>query len=329
MSQLRISIALCTYNGSQYLPPQLESLLGQSRRPDELVVCDDGSTDGTVAFLEDFAERAPFAVRIVRNTVRLGPTKNFEQAISLCNGDLIACCDQDDYWMESKLATLGECLTHDQDAGYAFSDMVLWRGGELNTDGGTMWQGTGFDSARYRAYSAAEQVRELLKYDRVTGATLLFKAQFRPYLLPISEHWFHDGWIAMLLSCLGHKGLPVNSPLIYYRLHAGQQTAVGRETSLQRIRRSRHVKYEAYLRQAQRFADMQERLQKMGAAHAVSIPAAVFADLKEKERHLTARATFHTQPQWRRVGPVLRELQSGRYHRYSETWNCVLKDLLL
>ncbi len=329
MNQPRISIALCTYNGHQYLPAQLKSIVCQSRLPDELIACDDGSTDGTLALLDDFAHHAPFSVQIVRNADNLGSTKNFEKAIGLCSGDLIACCDQDDYWMEDKLATLEDCLAHDQHAGYTFSDMILWHGGDRNLATDTMWQGTGFDSETYRKASPHEQVRELLKFDRVTGATLMFRATFKPYLLPISDYWFHDGWIAMLLSCLGHKGVPAGKPTIYYRLHTAQQTAIGRETLLQRIWRSRHVQYAAYMRQAQRFTDIQSRLQAIDATGTASASANTLNLLAQKEHHLAARASFHAKPAWQRVGPVMRELGSGRYHQYSDTWSCVLKDLFL
>ena len=58
------SIALCTYNGARFLPAQLESILRQTRLPDELIACDDGSTDGTLELLRDFARQAPFQVEL-------------------------------------------------------------------------------------------------------------------------------------------------------------------------------------------------------------------------------------------------------------------------
>src|SRR5271154_4257677 len=69
---MRVSVAMCTYNGAQYLGEQLESFVAQSRPPDELVVCDDGSTDATPQILADFAGRAPFDVRIFRNKANVG-----------------------------------------------------------------------------------------------------------------------------------------------------------------------------------------------------------------------------------------------------------------
>src|SRR5215207_2518174 len=100
---VRISIALCTYNGEQYLQQQLDSFVAQSRPPDELVVCDDRSTDRTVPIVEDFAKRAPFRVELVINETNLGSTRNFEKAIGLCTGDIIFLADQDDVWLPEKL----------------------------------------------------------------------------------------------------------------------------------------------------------------------------------------------------------------------------------
>jgi glycosyltransferase involved in cell wall biosynthesis len=106
-----ISIAMGTFNGARFLAEQLDSILAQNRLPDELVVCDDRSSDRTPDILASFAESAPFAVRIHRNESQLGWFANFLQASSKCGGDLIAFCDQDDVWLPEKLARCEEILT--------------------------------------------------------------------------------------------------------------------------------------------------------------------------------------------------------------------------
>ena len=79
----RISVAMCTHNGGRYLQEQLESIALQSRLPLELIVCDDQSTDDTTLILNRFKAEAPFAVKVIRNSRRLGSTRNFDQAIGL------------------------------------------------------------------------------------------------------------------------------------------------------------------------------------------------------------------------------------------------------
>lgn len=102
----RISVALATYNGAEFLEEQLASVAAQTRLPDELVVTDDGSHDDTLAIAERFATAAPFPVKIHRSEERLGYRGNFRRAVRLCSGSLIAFCDQDDVWSPDKLASI-------------------------------------------------------------------------------------------------------------------------------------------------------------------------------------------------------------------------------
>jgi glycosyltransferase involved in cell wall biosynthesis len=98
-----ISIAMATYNGARFIREQLDSLAAQTVLPVELIVADDGSTDDTLAIVEEFAKTALFHVQIVRNETRLGYRTNFMKCAALCTGDLIAFCDQDDIWFSQKL----------------------------------------------------------------------------------------------------------------------------------------------------------------------------------------------------------------------------------
>lgn len=110
MSELKISVALATFNGARYLQDQLDSLAAQMHQPTELVVTDDGSTDTTLALLQRFAEQAPFSVKIHCNQERLGYGMNFLKAASLCTGDAVAFCDQDDVWLPVKLQKLAQAF---------------------------------------------------------------------------------------------------------------------------------------------------------------------------------------------------------------------------
>ncbi|MDL5159548.1 glycosyltransferase [Actinomycetospora termitidis] len=98
-----LSVVLATFHGARWLPDQLASLADQTRRPDELVVSDDGSDDGTPEILADFARRAPFDVRVLQGP-RTGLADNFRHALTASCGDVIAWCDQDDVWLPAKLA---------------------------------------------------------------------------------------------------------------------------------------------------------------------------------------------------------------------------------
>jgi hypothetical protein len=100
----KISVAIASYNGAAFIGEQLASIAAQTRLPDELVVSDDGSQDETCAIVEAFAKTAPFPVRLLRQTARLGILDNFYAAFGACTGDILVYCDQDDVWMPEKLA---------------------------------------------------------------------------------------------------------------------------------------------------------------------------------------------------------------------------------
>jgi glycosyltransferase involved in cell wall biosynthesis len=93
-----VSVAMATYNGERFLPDMLESLAAQTRPPDELIVRDDASQDGTVGLLHAFARRMPFRVEVVAGDQRLGYAQNFVAASQACRGSLVFFADQDDVW---------------------------------------------------------------------------------------------------------------------------------------------------------------------------------------------------------------------------------------
>ena len=98
-----VSVAMATFNGAGFIAEQLASIRRQTRPPDELVVTDDGSSDETLAIIEQFAAQSAFPVRIIRNPVRLGYRANFMTNFSQCRSDIIAVSDQDDIWDSRKL----------------------------------------------------------------------------------------------------------------------------------------------------------------------------------------------------------------------------------
>ncbi|HET7576763.1 MAG TPA: glycosyltransferase [Sphingomicrobium sp.] len=108
--RLRVSIAMATYNGERFIREQLDSFAAQTRLPDELAVCDDGSTDATIEVVREFAATAPFHVRLECNSTNLGSNENFSKAVSMCSGDWIFFSDQDDRWHSEKISRVLECF---------------------------------------------------------------------------------------------------------------------------------------------------------------------------------------------------------------------------
>lgn len=219
-----ISVALCTYNGERFLPGQLASIARQTRLPDQVVICDDGSSDRTIEIAEAFARSVPFRVEVHRNAVNLGSTRNFEQAILACTGSLIALSDQDDLWHPDRLRRSEEELEWHPEAGLVFTD------GEVIDDNGDrigvrLWENfelVGMRKEELRGGNFIPMTRKRF----VTGATVMFRARYRPYCFPVGDRWVHDGWLAALIGSIASIRL-IDEQLIEYRQHSSQQIGLG------------------------------------------------------------------------------------------------------
>jgi hypothetical protein len=328
---LRVSIAMCTYQGERFLPEQLDSIAGQTRLPDEMVVCDDGSTDGTVGLLESFAADAGFPVKVIRNERNLGSTKNFEQAIGAVSGDVIALSDQDDVWHAGKLATIEEALEADQGASAVFTDADLIDDASRSTGYG-LWDTIGFTRELRRRVASGDAVPQLLVGNVVTGAALAFRSSFRDLVLPIPQGWVQDAWIGLLLAAAGRL-LPLDDSLIRYRVHQAQQIGVPPARSrldmfrhrMQLGRRALKQERPVLMAQAEAFSQAAERLRSM--ADRYPCPPGVLEDIEEKVRHFRVRGAMLEDPhRWRSVS---REWSAGAYGRYSHGAISAAKDLLL
>jgi len=248
---------MCTYNGDRFLGEQLRSIAVQTVIPDELVVCDDCSSDSTIQILENFAATAPFPVRILRNPKNLGSTQNFAKAIGLCRGELIALSDQDDVWHEQKLAKLADMFA-DRQVGGVFSDGEL-----IDGDGrvlsSSLWRVFGFTAQLRIKWQNEGAASVLLRQNIVTGATLMFRSRLRELFLPIPTQWIHDGWIAWIISLAGRLDF-ISLPLIYYRIHTAQQAGIPGLNAKARLLRATQDKRDDFELAAKQFECLRDHV---------------------------------------------------------------------
>lgn len=317
---MRISIACCTYNGEAFIAQQLKSFSEQTSLPFELVICDDQSTDGTVALLEDYAANAPFPVRIYVNDSRLGITRNFEQAIRLCEGEVIALSDQDDVWSSTKSDRIREALQNHPQAGVVFTDAEVVDA-RLMPAGYSLWESIGFSADEQKRVAHGQAAGVLARHNVMTGATMAFRAQLRDRFLPIPDAWLHDAWIAWM-ACLNTGLLPLPEPLIQYRQHANNQIGTPAADLSTRVRHA-FAYNKAHQEQIYAaYAVLEKRIrQDFGDAHAL-LPL-----VRAQMNHRHARATL---PQNRayRIPVIARELITRRYHRFSSGFYGAAKDFL-
>jgi glycosyltransferase involved in cell wall biosynthesis len=194
---------MATYNGERYLPEMLESIAAQTRQPDELVVRDDASEDGTVGLLHAFARRMPFRVEVIAGGPRLGYAQNFVAASSVCSGSVIFFADQDDRWHPPKLATVSQHVRRNEPRAF-FHDFTL-----LDEDGTS--RPSYYDLLAERGFPPAAALK---------GCSMAVTRGFvdlwgwPPPEAPVS----HDVWVALLSTAFGQRR-NLREPLIDYRLH--------------------------------------------------------------------------------------------------------------
>lgn len=321
-ARMRLSIAMCTYNATKFVEEQLSSFVAQTRRPDELVICDDRSDDQTVAVVKRFAAVAPFEVRIYENPVNLGATKNFEKAFQLSTGDVIAPSSWDDVWMPDKLEKLEGALLRSPEVGLVMSDAELVDK-SLTSMGRTLWQVRRFHRID-RFFIQRGQTERLLRKNlgATYGGTMAFRAIFKPFVLPIPETWLEDAWLATVISSMAKVAL-IDEPLMKYRHHGTNPSGAGTTAIRTRIGAAQRNTNSTFVERAQRLELAQERLRTMRAGRDDFLYR-----LGEAERHMIRRGQLAGR-RLHRLLPVITELAKGQYRRYSDGWRSAAADLLL
>ena len=323
---MKLSVAMCTYNGADFLSDQLESIIAQSRLPDEIVVCDDGSTDETQSLLKQFATTSPVPVSLYFNEKNLGSVKNFEKAINLCSGDVIALSDQDDVWRADKLELIEDAFYKSPKAGVVFSDAEIVDE-NLKSLERKMWDDIGFDAHKRKLVRSGRALDVLITGWTVTGATMAFRSEFIKLSLPIPDGiaMIHDGWIALTVASVAGVVM-IEEPLIKYRQHGRQQ--IGAPDRRQEADEPNVM--EAF-RRRNNTADLHNILitleQRLVAQSGSYDTRNALSFVSDYSFHLNVRANL---PQNRliRLPRILRELMTRRYHEYANGFKSAAKDLV-
>jgi glycosyltransferase involved in cell wall biosynthesis len=236
-----VSVVMATLNGRRFIIEQLQSLLSQTVLPFEIVICDDGSTDGTVEAIECFSKTSAVPVVFVRNEKRLGYSNNFLKAAHLASSEYIAFCDQDDIWCSKKIET---CMEFIADTGVEFCAHTV----RLIDENGT--PGAIHDQHIKKTEAIAPRSKD------PWGVFYGFSQVFHCSILQIipegcrgedSETFdmvlSHDRWVHFLASHFCKIGV-INEPLVQYRQHSDNAYGARRTALKDKIlRRTREGSY--------------------------------------------------------------------------------------
>lgn len=307
----RISVALCTRNGATYIEEQLLSVLEQSIPPTQLVVSDDASTDDTIARVRDIAARYPaVALTVFENDPALGVTKNFEQAIRACTGDLIALSDQDDVWHPARLERFVAEFAARPEVSLIHSDarLVDATGKPL---GHTLARALGVSGAEVASIHAGNAFSVLLRRNLVTGACTMFRRSLVEYAAPFPAGWVHDEWLGVIAAAVASTDF-IDDATIDYRQHGANQigatkiSLAGQFRRMVEPRRSRNARLEANANV------LVDRLHRLGSRVSDEKVNRALAKLD----HERMRSSL-PEARMSRVPAVTRALFAGNYHRYS------------
>jgi glycosyltransferase involved in cell wall biosynthesis len=317
---------MATYNGERYLAEQLDAFSNQSRLPDELVVCDDCSTDETLQILNEFQRRAPFEVRVVRNQSNLGHEQNFSQAVVLARGDIIFLADQDDVWYPEKLSAIEDAFANDQSA-LLFVNDVLIADACLQPTGHTVL-------GQMRAAGVVGRNAKSL----TLGCATAIRSCLRDLVSPIpAMNYGHDSWIHDFTEMLGGRRV-FNRVLQLYRRHGANASNWAFDSSsraspidVMRPTAGKDLTQE-YEKRIRVLAMMRERVSGLGHRRFAKLRTvkdfeAVIQDLTRAIEAVEQRAGIFRVGWFERKALASRMLISGDY-RYFLGWRSFVKDLL-
>ncbi|WP_309712147.1 glycosyltransferase [Pseudolysinimonas sp.] len=303
---MKISVAMCTHNGGPYLEAQLRSILDGTRVPDEIVLSDDASTDGTIGVARAVLGAAGVPHQILENPTALGVTANFEHAVRATTGDVIVLADQDDLWHATRLAQVetefagGDVLLRHSDA-----RLVDATGEDL---GVTLFARLRVRADEVAAIDGGRAFATYLRRNLATGAATAFRRELLADALPFPTEWVHDEWLAILAAARDAVRLE-RATEIDYRLHGANQIGVAEPTLRYRVSRV--------------FGDSGDRAALLARRSEVLAERLVTRGLPAPAQQAAAKARFERQrsrlPRLRiaRVPGILGALLGGGYRRFA------------
>ena len=230
---MKVSIAFIVYNGSNYMRTQLDSILAQTHKVDEIIVVEDASTDNTKEILKSYTIEFPDLFYIKYNNENMGSYKSIEKAIRACTGDIIILADHDDYWETHKVATIIKWFEENPEKGGLMTNGLLMDAkGEINSNY-FLWDSMCFP---YEIIANDEDLKLYINTieNCATGAAMAFRnnLSFLQQPFPVIKYFIHDRWLAINLAEKNSLGI-LDEKLIRYRIHPSQETG-GRKDEIEK-----------------------------------------------------------------------------------------------
>lgn len=196
---------MCTYNGALFIDEQIETIFNQDYAIHELVVVDDLSTDETWDKLQAWKKK-DVRVQLHRNEVNLGYNKNFEKALLLAKGDLLAIADQDDIWLPAKIGRQVSQFKNEK-VMLSHTRSVRFEKGRLR-----------YKSASLFNHFSGNDTRRLFMFNQVNGHDMMVRKELVQKSFPLPDGMMYDWWLAVMATCYGTIA-SVDEYLVHHRIH--------------------------------------------------------------------------------------------------------------
>ncbi|EJL66733.1 glycosyltransferase family 2 protein [Flavobacterium sp. CF136] len=215
-----ISVCVATYNGEKYIKEQINSILEQIGKNDEVIVSDDGSKDRTVEIIQNYNDSR---VTIYHNVFK-SPIRNFEFLISIAKGDYIFLSDQDDIWHEDKVSKYLKIFNEIPMVSLVISDLkIIDKNGIIQ------------DKEFYKKGFKNNILQNIISNNFI-GCTMAFKKELKTHILPFPKNIaMHDWWIG-LCGVLFDEIYFIDEKLHYYRRHDNNVTNVNNFNFLAKVK---------------------------------------------------------------------------------------------
>ena len=219
---MKIGVLLATYNGEKYLREQLESILNQSPRVNEIIISDDGSSDNTLQIANEYVKKCnDTIVKVVENQGTHGVTCNFENAFRHSTADLLFLADQDDVWKKNKVVVFLKAIEKYPEYGLYFSNATLTNS-ELEPIEKSVWDiyfiNNNIDSL-FCVLQGEAIVKRLSVYGNiVTGMSSAVRREILEKVFPLKPTVLHDEILTYYCSINGGF-VAINAETAYYRPH--------------------------------------------------------------------------------------------------------------
>lgn len=227
-----LAILLATYQGERYLRAQLDSLTAQTRADWKAFVHDDGSRDGTMDILREYAQRDPERFCLIDAPSTGGAKSNFLFLTAQVQAPYYLYCDQDDVWLPDKIErTMDRMRELESRQG---KDRPCLVHTELKVVDASLRP----ISSRLSEYQGIEPERltlgRLLVQNVVTGCTMMVNRPLRDAMIRCADPGairMHDWWAALIAMRFGGIGF-LPEPTILYRQHGGNSVGAQSARSL-------------------------------------------------------------------------------------------------